>query len=758
RGENGEVKVLDFGLAIRTDNYEDSTASPTSSSTRLTQTGALVGTPAYMAPEQHIGVGIDERSDQFSFCVALFEALYRKHPFPHRDFMELSMSVMTGKHAAVPSSSDVPVQLRKAVLRGLSPEPASRHPSMQALLDALLDDPARRRRRLLIGAAAGLGVLALVAGVTASLANTGSRCAGAERHLAGAWGEERREAIERAFLDTDLPYAPKTWETTDEVLDGYARDWTRMRTEACEATHVHGEQSNELLDRRMACLDVQLQRFAALSDLLVEADERVVLNAVEAAESLPPLSECADTRRLMHRPEPPSPAEQAAIDGLEADLARCATLTLAGRYDQAVALARDVEERAEAGGFSRLAANATFRRGAAEESAGKYADAVEHLARAAQLAERVGDDNLRVRIVNNLGIVLGTKLHHLEEAARVLRHAEAILDRIDAHALLRAQVQRSLGLVLSGRGEHEQAIAELRASIDALRASGARETLTASALLSLGVALDRGGAPEEALAVYQEALAIYERRLGDQHPTVASLLNNIAVVHKSRGELDLALAAFQRSLEIRRHALRGDHPAIGQSLENLANVYESMGETEKAIASSEAALAHYRRVLGDDDWRIAGALYNLGVIHHTSGDHERALECYREALARTERIHGRDDPEVAYPLTGLGSVLVELGRMEEAVEPLERALELRTRPGAVPIDLGEIRFALARALLSTRARDEDPRAQAAARARARSLAEASLDDYQASGDERTTARIRRWIARELEGDDASRAP
>ncbi len=117
-------------------------------SMKLTQTGAMLGTPAYMAPEQFAGRRTDERTDQFSFCVALYEALYDQRPFAGETFHALMASVKAGDVRPAQPKASVPGWMRRALLRGLMADPDKRHPSMVALLSALTTDPTVRWRRL----------------------------------------------------------------------------------------------------------------------------------------------------------------------------------------------------------------------------------------------------------------------------------------------------------------------------------------------------------------------------------------------------------------------------------------------------------------------------------------------------------------------------------------------------------------------------------------------------------------------------------
>jgi WD40 repeat protein/serine/threonine protein kinase len=171
-GDDGRVRVADFGLAHGLDS--DSIGEPTPNTPDslpslasiqiegpLTETGTIVGTPAYMAPEQHDGTRVDARCDQFAFCVALWEALYGKRPFPGVSVAELVASLKENRIQS-PTDPDVPPWLNRVILRGLAIEPGARWPSMRELLVALSRDPQRVRRRRLSIAALTSATLALI--------------------------------------------------------------------------------------------------------------------------------------------------------------------------------------------------------------------------------------------------------------------------------------------------------------------------------------------------------------------------------------------------------------------------------------------------------------------------------------------------------------------------------------------------------------------------------------------------------------------
>jgi serine/threonine protein kinase len=153
-GDDGRARVTDFGLAY--DHRVEDLEASTSSSEGATR--PIVGTPSYMAPEQHAGGNADPRTDQFSFAVALYEALYGKRPFSGSTRDELADSVINGRVEAA-SSSRVPSSLRSILLRAMSTKPGDRFATMTELLRALGRDRGRRPRRVAFAALIALSLV-----------------------------------------------------------------------------------------------------------------------------------------------------------------------------------------------------------------------------------------------------------------------------------------------------------------------------------------------------------------------------------------------------------------------------------------------------------------------------------------------------------------------------------------------------------------------------------------------------------------------
>ncbi len=160
-GRDGRVRVVDFGLARSGDLAEVTPSADEAhrEGTTLTVAGTMLGTPAYMAPEQHLRLQVDHRADIFAFCVALHEGLYGERPFVGQGTM-LAVAVASGHVREPPRGSKVPQWLRRVVRRGLRADLAERWQDMDTLLAALADDPVVRWRRF-------AGISALVVGAAA---------------------------------------------------------------------------------------------------------------------------------------------------------------------------------------------------------------------------------------------------------------------------------------------------------------------------------------------------------------------------------------------------------------------------------------------------------------------------------------------------------------------------------------------------------------------------------------------------------------
>lgn len=713
----GRACVVDFGLARPAHEpwrKGEDAALPASAadSVAVTRLGHVPGTPGYMSPEQCRGEPVDPRSDQFSFCVTLYEALCGRRPFPGYDFQSFAEGYDRGT-PALPMGAEVPAWLSRAVLRGLSLRPEDRWPSMDALLEALEKDPgAARRRRLRIAAGAGAAA-ALVAAVGLSAMQKAAACKRAPERWAQAWSPARAQGVQEAFLATGRPYAAASFERVSAGMDAYGQGWTAMYREACEATRVRAEQSQELMDLRMDCLRRQLGSAAALGAVLDRADDEVVANAATAVAALPALDACADARALLEgEPRPRAPEAVEAMERAQAEVAEARALYEAGKFMQGMAPAKAAVEHADATGRPSLRFEALEALTRLQLRAADYQDAPPNAQAAARAALASGDVRLQARGWILLMAALGPRLHRFEEANLYAGYAEASLARAGSTAL-EAQYFHALAQLRSQEARYPESVAAAERALAAEEKLPARNEVRAAQVLTT-LAWSEGylGRRAEALAHLDRAHQALGRALGASHPTTLRTRSAHAMALVDVGRMDEALVELRGALVDCVAVFGLDHPTTASLQSNMGEVLGRLGRYEEARPLVKDALAEMERKLGKDHRRLASFLDNVASVELGAGHLEEALEASRRAL----QVHGDDgtpatrDPDLANDLTGLGKVLSRLGRTQEAVAALSRAVELDRALGVLPEDLGEAEQALGLALWARGGAEERARA------------------------------------------------
>ena len=160
-------------------------------------------------------------------------------------------------------------------------------------------------------------------------------CHGAEQLLAGAWDDHRRGEVRRAFrTHGDLPFAETSLASTERALDGYAHAWAQARSDVCEATRVRGEQSETLMDERIACLDDRKRELASLVQEFARASPKTVELSVKATESLSRVDGCTSGKASL-RPLSTDPTAVARLDALREAVAEAKARADVGALQEA---------------------------------------------------------------------------------------------------------------------------------------------------------------------------------------------------------------------------------------------------------------------------------------------------------------------------------------------------------------------------------------------------------------------------------------
>jgi tetratricopeptide (TPR) repeat protein len=800
-GQEGGVWVTDFGIARESGDPAElptvpEALPPGEGEAPLTATGAMVGTPAYMAPEQYAGRPADARSDQFSFCISVYEALAGQRPFEEGTLRRMAVTLLDTARAkegaiverpelAPPPHPGVPGWVHRLLVRGLAVSPEARFPTMDALLDALGRDPSAARRKWLGGAAAVLGGVALAAGVAVTVSKPQAQpCTGAPDLFARVWGPSQRAAVEKAFVASGAPDAAGAFTRAAKALDAYSTQWSTMHQEACVATRVTGAQPEAHLALRMACLDRRLRSVDALTAELARADVALVKRSTEAVDALRGVSGCANIEALAAPvPLAEDPALRAKVDALRGELARAQALLDAGRYQQALPAAKAAAETARTLGYRPLEAEALHLLGWAHQRLSQTQDAMKTWAEAMAAATAGRHDEVAVQVATDLVGGLSDDRNWFSEAHLWARQARALLERLGGSPELEGKLANHEGILAFRENNLDLAATNYgRAVALRERTLGPTHVETAKTLNNLGMVLARQGRPADALPLYRRALAIVEERLGPQHPMLAHTLGNLGIAENELGHYAEALVWHERAYALRRDTLGPDNPQTLRMLNDMALVHEQTGAHDKALALHQQAMEGMRRAFGPESVEAIEALRALANAEERLGRADAALAHYREGLALQRKVlepadmalhtmeedvgrmllMHRKQPREALPLvraalarkvrslgaehagtvhtrTGLGLTLLALGKADKALVELELVARLLTPLGWSDAEAAWEHFALAQALWKVKP---------AERPRALALAKRAIEGFTQQGTygTRDLEEARRWVA------------
>ena len=630
------VKVVDFGLArtalfVESDSVEVSDAPLDAD--RLTITGTFVGTPAYAAPEQMSGLEVTPASDLFSFCVALFEALTGERPFAGRTRDELLAAIRLGPSKLM--LRQIPRRLRTVVAAGLRYNASERPSSMVVVTTALRSSLKRRGGRQL---AALLGAVLIGGVVTGGLILRADQeeppCSTFARQLDGVWDRATQVAVSRSLLEAGAGLGPERSKTVSRVLGEYSRRWLSGRTSACKATVVAGEQSAELLDRRVACFRRTLGSFRAVTDILRAADFETVKTSIDLATGLPSLDECDDTERLLARERDPA-IDPVARDAVESLIAQANAHSQAGQSGLGLELAEKAAKQAAALKHNGLTWRASEVLAALEVNAGRFDRGVAAYRAGLFAAVAAGDADAEARLAADLARELTSSLIDYPLAESFAEHARAALGRV--------------------------------------RSSESR----ADALIGLASYYESTRELEHAdLAVLDAALAAKasnSRRGADLHAAALFVKGELAF---RRGEPVAARAAFEESLEIRVREYGHNHRLVADSHEALAHTLSLEFDEEASVAEAKKAWAIRETLAGE-----VNEYKRLGVEILVT-DNAKSLEHLTQRQVEVSvALFGKSHPNTASALLTHAHALVDVEAWDKTIAAAKRALELLGKAG-----------------------------------------------------------------------------
>jgi eukaryotic-like serine/threonine-protein kinase len=709
-GDDGRVRVADFGLARELD-ASDATDAPTEGDEAhdrepVTRTGAAMGTPAYMAPELFAGQPADARSDQYAFCVALYEALHGERP-------PRSGPRGTGERARA-ERRGVPRFVDEALRRGLSPAAKDRFADMGALLRAL--EPRTRSKRL--GLVAGIVTLG---GVTAYAATRTRPCEGTEAAAGALWDAERDARVRSAFERSGFPDALTVADVVGPAITQWSTEAGLARREACEATRVRGEQTEARMELRLDCIERMHRRVGLLAASFEHADAVAVERAGDAITGLPELERCDDTEALAQA-EPIAAVDRGEhtalrerIDGLDVELELGHVAAVAGEIDGVVAAA-------QAAGYADNLAAAELLRGRAALGRIETDLAAEALAAAVTASWRARDLATTAEAMRLLARALSTSPTQLDDALRWLdtavalaestpgspdrmaafeltradayyfasrnveaeASARATLEQLEPGSPLEAAARTLLGKALMFQHRYDESIAEHRRAVMlAEHRRGPRHPEVANRLAGLALALEEDGHYDEAGELAGRALALREAVYGSDSAMAATSLVQVGDNLQLRNDIAGALAIYERALAITAALDPPDDALRIQVVQNAVQVLSNAGKLERARSLLRDTLPLATRAFGADSLRVGELLQTLSTLERSMDEVGNGVGHGRDALRLLERHLGPDHQRVGEAAISLAGALAEARRYDDALAMLaraERILEASAQP------------------------------------------------------------------------------
>ena len=615
RMTDGRLVISDFGLAIESDD----------------NTTVHGGTPAYMPPEAVMGGRSDLRSDVWQLGAILHELLFGSRPQFTRTDGEITLT-----WPAAAEATPVEEELARLCRDCLAADPALRPVTAVAVVGRLAAAEAARprswsarvwlraravyRRHPRLRLVAMAAIVAVVAARAMLLVARPALCKGGGDKIAGIWDPRTKAVARRAFMATRKQYAADAFWTVNRVIESYLESWLGMYTEACEATHARGEQSSEVLDLRMSCLNERLSGVKALSDIFSKADGDVVGNAVTAASAIPTLDRCGDVKLLRSLVQPPGDAKlRARVDRARQRIAQIKATRDSGRMAEALKMSAALVAEAGQIDYAPVQAETDAIQGEIETFAGDPRHAERMLEQAFFTAEAARDDELKAESSAYLIEAIGYHQGRYEEAERWIQQTRATLRRMGGHQRLQCWVENNVAILYHIQGRYPEAIAAYqRARAIAEASLRADDPDVARPIGNLAMALSEAGRPAEGLAFNQRAVDILRKALGAGHPEVVMHMSNRGEILNALGRYDEARALFNAALAVWNKELPRDHSNVGDSLNGIGASYLGQDEPEPALAPLERALAIREKSgaepsqIGETRFLLARALWDSG--------------------------------------------------------------------------------------------------------------------------------------------------
>ncbi len=680
-GTKGQVCVADFGLVSVGSRGGDKIGSTefatgiASEEINLTQAGALMGTALFMAPEQHQGEEVTPACDQFSYCVALYQALTGKQPFTGTTYQELRKNVLGGRLRPIHASAKVPKWLQALLKTGLARNAGDRHSSMDVLLTALQAPPSSKRARGLRLLVIPLLGLSLYGGFALTRDDRSESCADPDESLVGVWDGPTQERISAVFAAADRQSAFTVYRAS---VDKHVKDWRSLYAAVCEISESQSAAVPAGNTAQKSCLGERLSYLSELSEELQGSKENALLDrAVKAVVNMPPLNRCSQERvSFVVDPLPPGAEERRKVQFLNDLRHKAQALFDLGRLAEAQELLTSAVDAKmlHAGSWAR----ARYLLGEIKTDLGLLDEAELLLHKAVDLGTQAGDDILVARAWLALQFLEGVERENFSRSDEFARMAELSFVRGRASESNLASLKKARAAVLMRNGKTVESVALLEEILPLYVAEGVNLEL-ANLLSALGDAKVAERELSEAVGHYRMALAHIESLLGANHPENIYVLNNMSVALKYQGDIEGAKDVLLRSLRLTEHGFGNTSISLVPILTNLTSIYRRLGQLDAAEAAGRRAITVGDGIGGDYSHRVTLAMTNLAIVMISKEEFSEATALFQKVLKRHQASFAGDHPSIASSLNNVGESLVSEGKSAEAVAFLVQAMEMKIR-------------------------------------------------------------------------------
>lgn len=670
--DKGQVKVLDFGLAKQLNKEVTPSAEPEAQTllSTETQTGVVLGTPAYLSPEQATGEPVDGRSDLFAVGSVLYEAIAGRTPFSGRSFIEIAANVL---HVEPPPPSKfnslVPKELDFINLKALAKKPNKRYQSAKELV---ADLEAVRER------------LEEDSGQTLIKHTLGTGVTGHSRTLSNLSQILQRPRIPISYILIGLGVlivggglALRFGRPKPHTPPAEAQRWYDIGTSALRDGAFY--QASQALQRAVTADDAYLLAHARLAEALMELDyvdqgkdELLRVNSVDRA-ALPTLDALyLDAVTATARQDPAKSIElYKKIVNEVSEAEKAYVLVDLGRaYETNNNATQAIQSYKEATGRNAQYATAFLRLGILYGQQGDLNSALQSFDQAESIYQALGNLEGRAEVVFQRG-TLFNKRNKLDEARTQLEQALTLAKANDNKSqTIKALLQ--LCSVAFDAGETARSTEYAQQAVELAQKSG-MENLSARGLVDLGQSFLIRGKPAEAEKYLQQALAAAERSKARRNEARARVAMASLRQQQNRPDeavqyLEPALAFYQQgvyrsetfsclALLARAKLQKGDYAAADKSHEELLRIAQELND------QSLLALAHAERGSSlVQEERFTEALDHLN----------QAFSIYNaQGIQRS----------MGYNLESRGEILGYLGRFDEANSLLDQANTIANKPG-----------------------------------------------------------------------------